>query len=297
MNDLQKKINNVYLGAFGRTPLRQRLEDIQKEVTELCRYIDLTNLKEETGDALTSIIQLANEAGWTIDELVEANLEKIVKRQVQYKSLGRKIRVAILGGAFDPVTNGHIASAQFVLNVSRIFDEVWLMPCYSHLYGKEMQSPEDRLNMCKLAAKIDGRIRVVNYEIENKFSGETYHLVKQLLEEDFAKDQYEFSLIIGMDNANTFDKWVNYQDLERMIQFVVVHRLGVKRDEKVNWYLKPPHIYLPEEKSSGMIDISSTQIRNALSYPVYHEEAKIHLNTKVLEYIKEKKLYMKANIK
>jgi nicotinic acid mononucleotide adenylyltransferase len=42
-------------------------------------------------------------------------------------------------------------------------------------------------------------------------------MVKKLLSEDFAKNERDFSLAIGMDNANTFDKWVNHQDLERMI--------------------------------------------------------------------------------
>jgi len=140
MNDIQNKINEVYLKAFGRTPLRQRLDDVFGEAIELSRYIDLKNLREETSDLLGSVIQLANECGWSIEDLVNENIAKIQHRQQQYQSLGRKIKVAILGGAFDCITNGHVQVAKFVLDTSKTFDEVWLMPCYSHIFGKNLAS-------------------------------------------------------------------------------------------------------------------------------------------------------------
>ena len=40
-------VNSTYFKAFGRTPLRQRLLDIQKESFELLRYTDMQSLKEE----------------------------------------------------------------------------------------------------------------------------------------------------------------------------------------------------------------------------------------------------------
>lgn len=267
---LQTTVNEAFLAHFGRTPLRQRLEDISKESMELCRYIDLRNLKEEAGDLLASTLALCAENDWDASELVQETLAKIERRKLQYKTLGRKVYVAILGGAFNPITNGHIKLAQFVLNSSKTFDEVWIVPCNSHMYGKQMATPEQRLEMCRLAAKVDGRIKVCDYEIAHKLKGETYHFLKQLLAEDFAKDQYDFSYIIGLDNANTFDKWVNYEDLERMMRFIVVGRQGVARDEKVNWYLKPPHIYLTPDKSD-IPEVSSTQVRNAIASTHYND--------------------------
>jgi len=295
-NEFQQEINEAYLKAFGRTPLRQRLDDIFGEAIELSRYTDLKNLREETGDLLGSVIQLVNECGWTLGDLVAENIAKIEHRQQQYRSLGRKIKVAILGGAFDPITVGHIQVAQFVLNTSRSFDEVWLMPCLSHIYNKDLVPAEHRVAMCKLAVRNDARIKVFEYEIEKKLRGETYHMVKQLLEEPFAKEQYDFSLIIGQDNANSFHKWVNYQDLERMVRFVVVPRNGVEADTTVNWYLKPPHIYLVGEKP--LIECASTTIRQAI-YTLVHvdhtegipESIQGLIDPFVYEYIWEHKLY------
>jgi nicotinate-nucleotide adenylyltransferase len=260
---LQEKVHDTYTAIFGRTPLKQRLDDIMGEAMELHRFTDLRNMREEAGDLLGSLLQLINENGWSAQDLILENLSKIDRRKNQYKSLGRKIKVAILGGAFNPITPGHIEVAQFVLNSSKTFDEVWLLPCANHMYGKKLESPKHRLNMCHLASKIDRRIKVSNFEIINKLSGETYHMVKKFLETDMGKNMVDISLIIGMDNANTFEKWVNYEELERMIRFVVVPRTGESPKRGVNWYRKTPHIFLEPEKP--ILEISSTVLREAFS--------------------------------
>ena len=153
--------------------------------------------------------------------------------------------------------------------------------------------------MCKLAAKVDGRIKVFDYEIKNELSGETYNLVKRLKNETELTEKYKFSMIIGLDNANTFDKWVNYEELERLMSFVVIPRKGYTRDEKVDWYLKYPHIYLNDENK--IIETSSTEVRDKLQHFYtdtkeqkyrYDDFLKI-LNKDVLDYILEHELYLK----
>ena len=280
---LQELVHKTFYDVFGRTPLNQRIDDIFNEAIELKRYTDIKNLKEETGDLLASALQLCNENEWDAQELVGETLCKIKRRKLQYKALGRKTKVGIIGGAFNPITDGHIKLAQFVLNTSRIVEEIWLTPCYGHMYGKVMATPQQRLDMCHLAAKVDARIRVFHYEIDNKLKGETYHFLKQLLEDPQYKDQYDFSYVIGLDNANTFDKWVNYEDLERMMRFIVVGRQGIPRDEKVDWYLKQPHIYLKPDKND-IPECSSTQVRNAL-FSLNTDEVQKLVDPEVYKYI------------
>jgi nicotinic acid mononucleotide adenylyltransferase len=123
-------------------------------------------------------------------------------------------------------------------------------------------------------------------------SGETYHLVKKLQKEKL-NESYEFSFIIGLDNANTFNKWVNYSYLERSIAFTVVNRLGVTRDPKVTWYLNHPHTFLQAENE--IPEISSSQIRIELqkfwSDGNTSDILKQNLAPSVLDYIKVHKLY------
>lgn len=299
--DLQKNVSKVFKENFGYTPLNERLQDIQREFFELMKWTDVKNLKEEAGDLLTSLISLHEENEWDFSENVQATLDKIQKRSLQYKTLGRKTKVAIYGGAFNPITNGHIQVARFLLNTSKEFDEVWIMPAYQHMYGKEMVSPEHRLKMCELAASVDKRIKIFPFEIENKLQGETYYFVKKLKEETL-NEQYHFSIVIGLDNANTFDKWVNYELLERLIRFVVMPRKGYKPIDNA-WYFKEPHIYLHEDPDA--LEVSSTEIREMIkgiehvshysNSAFYVEEAQQKLCTKispeVYKYIIKNKLY------
>ena len=302
--DLQKKISVVFRDSFGYTPLNERLQDLQREFFELMKWTDIKNLKEESGDLLASLIELHTENDWDIEETIAATLDKIEKRKLQYKTLGRKTKVAIYGGAFDPITTGHIQVAKFLLNTSKEFDEVWLMPAYKHMYNKEMVAPEHRLKMCELAVQVDKRIRIFPFEIENKLQGETYYFVKKLKEETL-NEQYHFSIVIGLDNANTFDHWVNYELLERLIRFVVMPRKGYKPIENAR-YFKEPHIYLQEDPNA--IEVSSTEIRETIkgiehvgfysNSAFYVEEAQQKLLTKispeVYKYILENKLYSNA---
>jgi len=302
IDNLLLKLKQTFEENFGQTPLRQRNEDILREAIELSRFSSIQNLKEEHGDLLCSLLMSFIENGWDPAECINNTITKIEKRKKQYQAYGRKLSVAIIGGAFDPITNGHIAIAEFLLNFSSMFDLVWFMPCYKHMYNKKMVSTKHRLEMCKLATKHDRRMVVSNYEIRNKLGGETYTLVKNLMNEGFAKHTYNFSFIIGADNANTFDKWVNYKDLENMTRFVVVPRTGIELNLKNNWYMKPPHSLLVPEKP--LTDISSTKIRQQLTS--YFNDLTVgwsklksntleflqsNLNSDVLTYIITHKLY------
>lgn len=286
MSKLQNEVGVVFRSAFGRTPLKERLDDIRREATELGRFVDVVNLREELGDTLASAIMLAEEMEIDYKKLVRKTLVKIRERHDQYKSLSRKWAVAILGGAFDPPTLGHIDVAKYVLDTSRTFDEVWLLPCFSHSFNKDMASPQNRLAMCNLAVKCDRRIQVCDYEIRNKLSGETYHTVKRLLSDELP---YSFSWIIGMDNANDFNTWVNADLLERLIRFVIVPRQGVTRDPKIDWYLQPPHIYLGRAERE-IRHTSSTEVRNTV-LAGDHEVAQSIVDPGVWRYIQKKKLY------
>ena len=289
MKELQKKVNDIYTEVFNYTPQSERISDITNQFFKLIRNTGVKDLKESTGDLLTSLIQLSNESDWNIEDLVNDNLEKINRRKLQYKALGRKKSVAIMGGAFNPCHKGHIQVAQFVLNTSGAFDEVWIMPAYKHMYNKDLESSEDRLKMCELAASIDARIKIFDYEIRHKLAGETFKLVKQL-KNDPEYENFDFSFIMGLDNANTFNKWVNYEHLEKMMKFVVVPRKGTEMIPSVNWYLQKPHIWLMNEKFD-ILECSSTLVRSLVKEN-NSKELETYMNKDVIDYILKNKLYV-----
>lgn len=163
-------------------------------------------------------------------------------------------KIAIYGGSFDPIHVGHIAVAK---EASSYVDEVWMMPCFNHMYDKKMRPAINRLAFARLA--IDGlnKIHVSNFEIKYELTCGTYDTLKLL--QQYYPD-CEFSLVIGQDNADTIEKWKNSQKLINEFRVIVCSRHEHSTVDK--WYLKPPHIYV---RDLDIPEISSTKIREWLS--------------------------------
>lgn len=286
MKNIQQKINDVFIEHFQKTPLNERLKDILNESIELSRFTDIKNIKEEAGDLLCSVIQLCNESDFDVEEVINNCLEKIKRRKLQYQSLGRKTKVAILGISGNPCTIAHIQICKYVLTTCKEFDEIWITPNYTSITGKDIISYEHRENMCKLSID-DSRIKVFDYENKHKLAGETYYFIKTLLN-DSAFQNYNFSFILGQDNANIFNTFVNFEELEKLIRFVIVPRKGYTSNHN-SWYIKSPHIYLNgKDEDIPIMEVSSTEIRNKIKNG---ENIENLVNKDVIKYIKTNKLY------
>jgi len=278
----------VFKEAFGRSSIKTRVNDILGEAIELSRFTDIKNFREELGDIIASCFVAAEELGVSVEVLLQENWEKIKNRRVQYKSMGRKINVALMGGAFDPIHLGHIQVAKTVLKAAKEFDEVWLCPCYKSVYGKKMENAEHRLRMCELAID-DPRIKVFDYEIANKFGGTTLHFMNTLNEDPLYKDTYRFAFIMGMDNANHAEDWFQWEELEKRVRFVVAPRKGETVDVSRNpWYLSAPHVFLAGE---NIMELSSTEIRAGFKGGFHQGFFDERLYPAVTEYIFDNKLY------
>jgi len=200
----------------------------------------------------------------------------------QFKNLRK---VAILGGAFDLITKGHSQLAEYVLKNTDI-EEVWITPCFAHMYDKNMTSGLNRINMCKLANYNNTDIKVFDFEIKNKLTGGTYSFLFKLLSDPEFSHQYDFSYIIGMDNANSFEKWKKYNLLKNLVRFIVVSRQGVKNKEEM-WYNKGPHIFL--NAKSNIMESSSTIVRKITKEKPLNNCK--YITDKVVDYIVDRGLY------
>jgi nicotinate-nucleotide adenylyltransferase len=133
-----------------------------------------------------------------------------------------------------------------------------------------------------------------SFEIREKLDKGTYHTMRKWHEFKSDPDNCEsydlptdYYIIIGQDNADDIIKWRNWEKLITEFKFLVLPRKGYPLNLYKNaWYTKEPHIYVNHELD--IPEISSTQIREALKKG---KEPK-GLNPKVLEYIREKGLYI-----
>lgn len=258
--ELQSLIQDKFIDIFGRTLLAERIRDIERQTSKLSQYPDQRALREATGDLLCATIQLLNEQEWDGDELINESLTRIGRRQEIYAQLGRRLRVGILGGAFDPIHRGHIEMSKIALQSGAV-DEVWWMPCYSHLAGKKMASPEHRLAMCRLAAQDVPGVDVSDFEIRNRFMGETYHLAKKLACDETIDTRCVLHLIFGRDNAESMHAWSNFDGLRRLMPVIVIPRGDLPEPLPAVWYRQKPNQYLEQ---SPRVAISSTEVRRRL---------------------------------
>jgi nicotinate-nucleotide adenylyltransferase len=198
------------------------------------------------------------------------------------------IKVGLLGGAFNPPTLGHVQIAEYVLENTDL-NEVWLVPCYKHLYGKELESPKHRLNMCRIAVADAPHVHAFDYEIRHEMEGSTFDFFEKLLNDE--QLDADVSMIIGQDNANSLENFHKSEELRELVKFIVVGRAGVEADEGVGWYKKGHHTYLPEGTGKPC---SSTMVREHLEKKGY--EYCEHLNGEVLKYIKKNRLYPNSDL-
>lgn len=127
------------------------------------------------------------------------------------------MRIALLGGAFNPPHLGHLMIAQQVLDFTDT-EEVWFLPNYNQAPPKPVAPVADRLAMTKLLEL--PRTKVSTIEIDNKLSGETIDILP------FLPKEHTFSFVIGSDQLPTFHLWLDWQKLLKSMPFLVFPRYG-----------------------------------------------------------------------
>lgn len=158
------------------------------------------------------------------------------------------MRIAILGGAFDPVHKGHIRIARKALTSIGV-DEVWFMPANTSPWKKaHVASFEQRVRMIALAIKGYAHMKVCTLEGSMDPQSYTIHTVRKLQQ---LYPQHEFCWLIGDDQARQFDKWKNYRELVERIPFYVFSR----EEEEYELLTGLRRVVMP------LIDVASSDIR------------------------------------
>ncbi|HIP43627.1 MAG TPA: nicotinate (nicotinamide) nucleotide adenylyltransferase [Aquifex aeolicus] len=196
----------------------------------------------------------------------------------------------IFGGSFDPVHIGHIILARDILEYFKAKEVIFVPTYQAPLKNKHSASPEDRLNMLKIAIENETKFKVEDFEIRRKGISYTVYTLRYLKE----KYREELYLLLGSDSFLKFHLWKESEEILKLAKIIIAEREG-KLDE-VREYIKRNFPHLVEGKDVfpvkiRRLDISSTEIRNRLA-----EGKSVYclVPEKVEEYIKEKGLYRKV---
>lgn len=204
------------------------------------------------------------------------------------------MRIAVLGGTFDPIHNGHLAAARSVYSTFRT-DEVRFVPAFSapHKQGQASTSVFHRFAMVALATSSFTTFQVSPIEVDALEKRYTVDTLEQMHAE---RPGSEFFFIMGTDMYRDFESWKDYQRLFKLAHLVVVHRPGfafrgelaphriIREHEHVAVPDKPGVFYLPFVEHP----ISSTAIREARHRG---DDASAWVPPIVWNYIEKHKLY------
>lgn len=190
------------------------------------------------------------------------------------------MNVGIFSGSFNPIHIGHLILANYITEFTEV-DEIWFLvtPQNPMKEKNELADENDRFEMVKQALASYPKLVVSNFEFtlpRPSYSISTLDKLKETYPEN------TFSLIIGADNWELFDRWKDFESiLEKYKIFVyprLDYRISIPKKLKAN----------VEALNSPIIEISSTFIRESIKQA---KDMQAFVPASVYEYIREKKLY------
>lgn len=214
------------------------------------------------------------------------------------------MQIALFGGRFDPIHNGHVAIAKEILKAVPTVDEVWLVPDNHHHWNPTVASAQQRLEMLKLVESdskqnAGGKIKAsdIGIKVSKHRDGMTATIdVIRALQEDRFWSHYvpqndnkkrpkgnTYLFIAGSDQLPRLHDWHEYNELHMRLPFLIFPRKGYQTTGDL-----PAGCLWLSDREFEPLDDNATRVRALL------KEGKdiSHLVPKsIAEYIKSHGLY------
>ena len=196
-------------------------------------------------------------------------------------------KIAVFGGTFNPIHNGHIHLAeQFVQRIGA--EKVLLIPTYQppHKRALNLAPSKDRLQMCRLACE-ESIFEVSNMELKRKGPSYTADTLRELKKIYPASELY---LIMGEDMFLTLKKWYEPETIFRLAVLCAAPRssdgLQPLLDCAENFERNGARTFI---QNIEYLPISSTMVRDAVQNG---KNIAGLVPPKVADYIAKNKLYL-----
>jgi len=188
------------------------------------------------------------------------------------------LKIGLLGGTFDPIHTGHLVLAQECWSKFSL-DKVIFIPAYQSPLKKEgdSASPEDRVEMVRLAIEGDKRFELSTYEVDK---GDTSYTIDTIEHYKEKLPEGEIYFLTGSDSMEELSSWKEPDRVLSLTTFVIASRPG--------WSMDGPYADRVKLVIIPRMDVSSTMIRDRVSRS---EPIDYLVPGLVANYIKEKGIY------
>ena len=192
---------------------------------------------------------------------------------VERLTVGRLKKIAIYGGTFDPVHHAHLILAREAIETLGL-EKVILVPAAISPLKKAapVASGEVRLAMLRTAIRGQPEFEVDECELLRPPPSYTIDTVEEIRRRECDALLY---CLIGEDNVEQLPRWHRFNELEKLVRFVVLDRTGKQ----------PTHTY---QLIHRRIDISATEIRRRVAQ---HESIRYLVTESVEKIVQREKLY------
>lgn len=216
------------------------------------------------------------------------------------------MKIAVLGGSFNPVHIGHLALADEVC-VSLGYDKVLFIPTYNppHKEMKDALPASVRLELVRCACKGDSRFSAEDCEIKRCGVSYTYDTICYLEEKYSGKLDSPIGLIMGDDLLAGFHLWHRAAELADKCTLILARRevlaedkayanvhsgeyANVSHGEKVFDIESEPLFRNAVRLDNAVLPVSSTDIRTRIACG---RGFRYLVPTSVFNYIRDGNLY------
>ena len=168
-------------------------------------------------------------------------------------------RIAIYGGTFDPIHNGHWQVAKAIMN-SFAMDRLLFVPAFvpPHKRGQQISSPFHRLAMLAVATMGEPKMFVSPVEVEAPERPYTFQTL-DLLKADL--DHAQLFFVMGADSFRDVATWREHQRLLTEYDVIVATRPGYHLgDQGGHSGGTPIAALLSPELQTKLVDLSGGQL-------------------------------------
>lgn len=190
--------------------------------------------------------------------------------------------IALYFGSFNPIHKGHIALAEWVVEQGLCDELIFIVSPQNPLKSSTELAPEfSRYEMCEMAcasSRYPDRIKVSAVEFVLEKPSYTINTLRYLRSE--FGSQMQFSILLGADNIESFDRWREHEEILRDYRLLVYPREGYsveKFADKITFLSDAP-----------LFDFAATDIRKAIADD---EDFIDKLPSAVAKYIIQNRLY------